>query len=47
MSNVFSVLIAAMLGVLLSVGVSLALVSSQAPDDLEESGSILSTYGES
>ena len=38
--------IASLLGVLLSVGTSLALVSSQSPEDLESSNSILSTYGE-
>ncbi len=42
----FKLLIASMLGVLLSVGGSLALVSSQSPEDLQASDSILSTYGE-
>ncbi len=39
-------LIAAVVGGLLSVGTALALVSSQAPADLEVAQSILSTYGE-
>lgn len=39
-------LIASMLGVLLSVGTSLALVSSQTPADLDAEQSILSSYGE-
>jgi hypothetical protein len=39
-------LIATLLGVLLSVGSSLALVSSQEPAELETANSILTTYGE-
>ena len=39
-------LIAAVLGVLLSVGTALAVVSTQAPVDLEQTESILTTYGE-
>jgi hypothetical protein len=39
-------LLAAVIGSLLSVGAALAVVSSQAPEDLEVAESILTTYGE-
>lgn len=39
-------ILAAFIGVILSVTASMALVSSQGPEDLEAEGSVLSTYGE-
>lgn len=39
-------LLAAVVGSLLSVTAALAIVSTQAPEDLEAAQSILSTYGE-
>lgn len=38
--------IAAVLGVLIAVGAALALVSTQEPEDIAQSQSILDTYGE-
>ena len=38
--------IAAVLGLLVAVGASLALVSTQAPEDIAQSQSILTSYGE-
>ena len=46
LSPLIKLLIFMIIGLLLSVGAALALVSSQAPEDLDVANSILSTYGE-
>lgn len=45
-SAMLRVFLAALLGVLLSIGTALALVSSQAPEDIDTGAGVLSSYGE-